>query len=57
MKYVLKPVLTAAFALVLASCGDGDKTAPSREQLLSQLQFSGSQMTFSLSRFSACPCP
>ena len=40
MKYVLKPVLTAAFALVLASCGDGDKTAPSREQLLNRLQTS-----------------
>lgn len=32
MKRVLKPVLTAAFALVLAACGDGDKTASQRLQ-------------------------
>ena len=37
MRYVLKPVLTAAIALALASCGDGDKTAPSRQQLLDRL--------------------
>ena len=36
MKYVLKPVLTAAIALALASCGDGDRTAP-RQQLLDRL--------------------
>ena len=32
MKRVLKPVLTAAFVLVLAACGDGDKTASQRLQ-------------------------
>ena len=39
MRYVLKPVLTAAVALVLASCGGGDKTAP-RQQLLDRLSAS-----------------
>ena len=40
MKNVLKPVLTAAFILVLASCGDGGKTVSLREQLLDRLEAS-----------------
>ena len=40
MRYVLKPVLTAAAVLVLASCGDGGTTASPRQQLLDRLQAS-----------------